>query len=64
MAKVVFVLDDLFEDSEFKVPYDAVREAGHDAVVVGLEAGKKVTGKRGKESFAVETGPEGAVAAD
>jgi protease I len=64
VAKIVFVLDDMFEDSEFKVPYDAVREAGHDAVVVGLEAGKKVTGKRGRESFVVELGPEGADAAD
>ena len=64
MAKIAFVLDEMFEDSEIKVPYDAVRDAGHEAVVIGLEAGKKVTGKRGEESFPVELGPEDARAAD
>ena len=39
MAKVAFVLADDFEDSEFQVPYDRVREAGHEAVIVGLDAG-------------------------
>ena len=45
MTKVAFILDEMFEDSEFKVPYDRVREAGHDAIVVGLEKGKTVQGK-------------------
>jgi len=47
MARVALILDELFEDSEFQVPYDRVRDAGHEAVIVGLEAGKKVTGKQG-----------------
>jgi protease I len=47
MARVAFILDNVFEDSEFKVPYDRVREAGHEAVVVGLAAGKEITGKNG-----------------
>ena len=47
MARVAFILDELFEDSEFQVPYDRVRDAGHEHVIVGLEAGKKVTGKNG-----------------
>ena len=46
MARVAFILDELFEDSEFQVPYDRVRDAGHEAVIVGLEAGKEVTGKK------------------
>ena len=37
MARVAFILDELFEDSEFQVPYDRVRDAGHEAVIVGLE---------------------------
>lgn len=45
MAKVAFILDDMFEDSEFRVPFDRVKEAGHQPVVIGLEAGKKLTGK-------------------
>ena len=51
MAKVAFVLADDFEDSEFKVPYDRIRGAGHEVTVIGTEAGKEVHGKRGKESF-------------
>jgi len=37
-----------------------VRDAGHEAVVIGLEEGKKVTGKKGNETFVVERGPDGA----
>src|SRR5215217_7493630 len=47
MARVAFILDELFEDSEFQVPYDRVRDAGHEPVIVGLETGKEVTGKHG-----------------
>lgn len=47
MAKVAFILGDIFEDSEFQVPYDAVREAGHETLVVGVAAGGTVTSKKG-----------------
>ena len=57
MAKVAFVLGDDFEDSEFKVPYDRIREAGHKVTVVGTEANKEVKGKKGKEKFTPEAGP-------
>jgi protease I len=49
MAKVAFIMDEMFEDSEFKFPYDRVQEAGHEAVIVGLEKGKKLEGKKGSE---------------
>ncbi|MDP9070183.1 MAG: type 1 glutamine amidotransferase [Actinomycetota bacterium] len=58
MANVAFVLDDDFEDSEFKVPYDRIREAGHQITVIGKEASQEVTGKRGKESFTIEAAPD------
>ncbi len=64
MANVAFVLADDFEDSEFKVPYDRIREAGHEVTVIGLEAGKEVTGKRGKESFTPEKTTDEVNAAD
>jgi putative intracellular protease/amidase len=35
------------QDSELQVPYDRVRDAGHEPVIVGLRAGKDVTGKNG-----------------
>lgn len=49
MSKIAFIMDEMFEDSEFKVPYDRVKEMGHDPVVVGLEGGKKLEGKKGDE---------------
>jgi protease I len=47
MARVAFLVDEMFEDSELQVPYDAVRKAGHEAVIVGKSAGAQVTGKKG-----------------
>ncbi len=54
MAKVAFIVDEMFEDSEFRFPYDRVKEAGHEAVIVGLESGKKLEGKKGKETITTE----------
>ena len=56
MAKVAFVLGADFEDSEFKIPYDRIREAGHKVTVVGTET-KEVKGKKGKEKFTPEATP-------
>ncbi len=50
MAKVAFVLAEMFEDSEFRVPYDRIQEAGHEITVVGEEAGKELEGKQGEET--------------
>jgi protease I len=49
MARVAFVVDEMFEDSEFRVPYDRLKRAGHEAVVIGREAGKRIDGKNRKE---------------
>ena len=54
MAKVAFIVDEMFEDSEFRVPYDGVRQAGHEAVIVGLSSGKKLEGKKGKETITTD----------
>jgi len=54
MAKVAFIVDEMFEDSEFRVPYDRVKAAGHEAVIVGVEAGKPISGKKGKEKIEAE----------
>jgi protease I len=48
------LLDEAFEDSEFRVPYDRLRRAGHEVVIVGREAGRELAGKRGKERVTVE----------
>lgn len=54
MAKVAFIMDELFEDSEFRFPYDRIAEAGHEPVVVGLAKGKKVEGKKGNETVTTD----------
>ncbi|MFD2673504.1 type 1 glutamine amidotransferase domain-containing protein [Marinicrinis sediminis] len=51
MAKVAFLLGPQFEDSEMKNPYDAVKEAGHEAVIIGLTKGDTVEGKQGEASY-------------
>lgn len=63
--RVACVLANGFEDSEFRKPYDALREAGHEVVIIGLETGQKLDGYKGVEkgvtvekSFA-EVSPDG-----
>ena len=64
MAKVAFVLADDFEDSEFQVPYDRIRDAGHQVTVIGAEAGREVKGKKGKAAFTIEATPDEVNASD
>ena len=52
--KVACVLGPMFEDSEFKDPYDAFRAAGHQVTVVGLETGAELHGSKGKVSVRVD----------
>jgi protease I len=54
MSKIAFIMDEMFEDSEFRFPYDRVREQGHEPVIVGLEKGKKLEGKKGTETVAAD----------
>jgi len=49
MARIALILGEMFEDSEFRKPYDRLREAGHEVVVIGAEAGKKIRGKKSQE---------------
>ncbi len=63
MARVAFIVGDQFEDAEFRVPYDRLRGAGHEVVVIGADAGRELAGKRGKERIRPDRGI-GDVAAD
>ncbi|MDG5788417.1 type 1 glutamine amidotransferase [Evansella sp. AB-P1] len=54
MAKVAFLLAKNYEDSEMKVPYEAVKEAGHETTIVGLEKGAVCEGKKGTVSYTTE----------
>jgi len=54
MARIVFVLGEDFEDSEFRKPYDALKSAGHTVSVLGAKAGTTVKGKKGTEQVKIE----------
>lgn len=49
MARIAFIVDEMFEDSEFREPFDRLRAAGHQCVVIGREK-KELRGKRGEET--------------
>ena len=51
---IACVLGARFEDSEFKEPYDAFRSAGHQVTIVGLAAGTRLDGDKGKVKATVE----------
>lgn len=52
--KVACVLATGFEDSEFKQPYDALEQAGHEVTIVGMQAGQELKGDKGRETATVE----------
>jgi len=47
-----------FEDSEFRVPYDRLQDAGHQVTLLGTESGQTLEGKQGNESARVEATPK------
>lgn len=48
--KVGFVVGQGFEDSEFRIPFDHLREAGLAVEIIGTRAGEELKGYRGKET--------------
>ncbi|MCA1829235.1 MAG: type 1 glutamine amidotransferase domain-containing protein [Myxococcales bacterium] len=54
--KIACVLGQGFEDSEFRVPYDRLKEAGYQVDVVGAKAGEELKGYKGKERVNAEKG--------
>ncbi|WP_226036094.1 type 1 glutamine amidotransferase domain-containing protein [Aquibacillus saliphilus] len=54
MAKVAFLVAPDFEDSEMKNPYERIREAGHDTVIIGNKKGVECRGKKGTVVYETE----------
>lgn len=54
MSRIAFVVGEDFEDSEFRKPYAALRQSGHEVEVLGVEAGKHLMGKKGETEVMVE----------
>jgi protease I len=47
--KIACVLGQGFEDSEFRVPYDRLKDEGYQVDIIGLKAGEELKGYKGKE---------------
>lgn len=45
-----------FEDSELRIPYDRLRAAGHEVVLIGKKKGEELAGKQGKEKVRADLG--------
>jgi len=54
MAKVAFLLTGGFEDSEMVNPYEAIKEAGHETLIIGFEKGAECPGKQGTVTYIAE----------
>lgn len=54
MSKIAITVAEGYEDSEFQNPYECLRRAGHDVVVLGLEKGATVHGKKGRSQAEIE----------
>ncbi|WP_426752579.1 type 1 glutamine amidotransferase domain-containing protein [Myxococcus sp. Y35] len=52
--RIACIVGEGFEDSELRIPYDRLRQAGHEVVLIGKKAGDEVAGKQGKEKFRLE----------
>lgn len=64
MSKVAFLLASGFEDSEMKVPYEEVLQAGHQAEIIGLKRNETLLGKKGSVSYAADKAISEVQAAD
>ncbi|MDT8452981.1 MAG: TusE/DsrC/DsvC family sulfur relay protein [Gammaproteobacteria bacterium] len=45
MAKIAIMLGEEFEDAEFQVPYNRLKQAGHDIDLMGVHAASTIHGK-------------------
>lgn len=54
--KIATVLTDLFEDSEYTSPKEALEKAGHEIVTIGFEAGQTVKGKKDDTIVTIDKG--------
>ncbi|MDY0041179.1 MAG: type 1 glutamine amidotransferase domain-containing protein [Desulforhabdus sp.] len=46
MSKVAVIVTDMFEDSEYTKPVEAIKQAGHQTINIGLQEAATVKGKK------------------
>lgn len=56
-VRVAILIENHFEDSEFKIPYTALKQAKADVVVLGSRMNEEYQGKRGKVSIKPDATP-------
>ncbi len=54
MSKVAMLVGDGYEDAEFDVPFECLRNAGHEVTVIGTQRGDTVHGKRGESEIRIQ----------
>jgi protease I len=64
MAHVAFVVESGYEDSELADPWRALEAAGHACTLVGVEAGRRIEGKRGASQGVIDVAAAEAKAED
>lgn len=62
--KIACILADGFEDSEFRFPYDRLKAAGFDVVVIGEKEGEEIKGMKGKETVRADKSIDSALVED
>ena len=55
-GRIACLLGPGFEDSEFRVPYDALKNAGYQVDIIGIKAGMELKGYKGKETVKADKG--------
>lgn len=64
MSKIAVIVTDWFEDSEYSEPAKAFFEAGHELVLIGLQAGQIVKGKKEQTPLKIEKAVSSVSASD
>lgn len=54
MSKVAVIVDEGFEDSEYKKPVEALKGAGHKITNIGLKKGAQIKGKNKQEKTIID----------
>ena len=54
MSKVAMMVGDDYEDAEFDMPFECLRNAGVEVTVLGTERGSTIHGKRGKSEVTIQ----------
>jgi protease I len=55
-GRIACLLGPGFEDSEFRVPYDTLKNAGYQVDIIGPKPGMELKGYKGKETVKAEKG--------